>query len=598
MSMDDDEITAVVPKIFREERVLKGLGVAPGIAIGEAHVRDCGSVNIPEYRIAANRVKAERQRFATAVKKSRNQLGTLRSKTRGLPEAAAEELGYLLDAYQHMLTGSRLIRGVEKRITEQRINAEAALQTEIQEISTSFLSVNDSYLAKRADDICAIGTRVLQNLIGEPQKGFTRVPRGSIIISDEITPADTAQMDPRRVMGLCAALGGAEGHTAIMARALGLPAVLGVSGLMAGVENGAPVIIDGTQGRVIVHPEESTLRYYERRMEDLVREARALARLRKRPAITSDGVSVLLRGNLELPVELNQMIQMGAVGIGLLRSEFMFMNREDLPSEEEQYHLLKTMIMDLGGQPMTVRTLDVGGEKIATTLVDEVGTSAESVLGLRGIRLSLSQRSLLQDQARAILRAGAHGPVRILLPMVTTVSEVRRVREAVNECAKELISKGVPIADPLPPIGVMIEVPGAALAADALARVADFFSIGSNDLTMYALAIDRTDERVAYLHDPLHPAVLRLIQFSAQAALRAGIPVSLCGEMAGDPRYTALLLGLGIRELSMSAHNIPRVKRRIRELDMAAATRRASLILEQTDPGRIATLLDDFNGMA
>ncbi|WP_046022261.1 phosphoenolpyruvate--protein phosphotransferase [Magnetospira sp. QH-2] len=597
--MDDDVIkTASLGAIHREERVLKGLGVAPGVAIGEAHLRECGSVTIPEYRVAANRVRAECQRFSIAVEKSRQQLGVLRAKTRGLPEAAAEELGYLLDAYQHMLSGSRLVRGVEDRISAQRINAEAALQTEMQEITASFLAVDDAYLSQRADDICAIGTRVLQNLVGAPQQGFARVPKGSIIVADEISPADAAQMDPRRVKGVCAALGGAEGHTAIMARALGLPAVLGVSGLLAGVENGAQIIIDGNLGRVIVNPLEETLRYYERRMADIMREQRALVRLRKRPAVTTDNVPVLLRGNIELPVELHQLLQMGAVGIGLLRSEFMFMNREDLPTEEEQYQLLKSMVDDLGGQPITVRTLDVGGEKIAASLVDQVGTSAESVLGLRGIRLSLSQIDLLKAQSRAILRAGAHGPVRILLPMVTTVSEVRRARETIEEEARSLIAEGIAIADPLPPVGVMIEVPGAALAADALARDADFFAIGSNDLTMYALAIDRTDERVAYLHDPLHPAVLRLIQFSTQAALRAGIPVSLCGEMAGDPRYTALLLGLGIRELSMSAHNIPRVKRRIRELDMAAASLRAKLILEQTDAGRITTLLDDFNGMA
>ncbi len=582
----------------RPETVFDGLAVAPGIAIGEAHLRDCRTLPIPEYRLATNRIPAEQQRFAAAVAKTRRQIGALRTKARGLPDAAAEEVGYILDAYHHMLSGSRLIRGVESRIETMRINAEAALEAEIQEISAGFMAMKDSYLAQRADDICSVGNRVLQNLIGEPTRGFTPVPKGSVIVSDQITPADAAQMDPRRVEGMAAALGGAEGHTAIMARALGLPTVLGASNLLSGVRNGTMLIVDGGSGRVIADPTPETLALYRRRIEDLQRKQRALARLRKRPATTTDGTDILLQANMELPVELTQVLQAGAMGIGLLRTEFMFMNREDLPDEEEQYDLLTSLIGGMGGQPVTVRTLDIGGEKIAVSLVDEVGSSAASVLGLRGIRLSLKLRGLFETQIRAILRAGAHGPVRILLPMVSSVSEVRRARESIKSVAGRLRRRGVPIADPLPPVGVMIEVPGAALAADAMALAADFFSIGSNDLTMYTLAIDRADERVAYLYDPLHPAVLRLIQFATQAALRARIPVSMCGEVAGDPRFTALLLGLGIRDLSMSAHSIPRVKQRIRELDLAAATQRANQILEQTDLGRIATLLDDFNGLA
>jgi len=283
----------------------------------------------------------------------------------------------------------------------------------------------------------------------------------------------------------------------------------------------------------------------------------------------------------------------GAEGIGLLRSEFLFMNREDIPSEDEQFGILRDLVGRMDGRPVTVRTLDVGGDKLARSLGLHGGPNPS--LGLRAVRLCLSRPELFEAQLAAILRASAFGPIKILIPMIATLEEMRAVREVVARVVKRLRRKGVAMAEPLPPLGVMIEVPGAALAADALAWHADFFAIGTNDLTQYTLAIDRADEAVAHLYNPLHPAVLRLIQFSAEAALRARIPVSVCGEVAGDPRFTALLLGLGIRELSMSSTNIPVVKQRIRSLDLVAATRRARVIMDQSDSARIAQLLDSFN---
>jgi phosphoenolpyruvate-protein phosphotransferase (PTS system enzyme I) len=288
----------------------------------------------------------------------------------------------------------------------------------------------------------------------------------------------------------------------------------------------------------------------------------------------------------------------GAEGVGLLRTEFMFMNREDLPDEDEQYQALREIVETMAGQPVTIRTLDVGGEKLAASLRDHLGDSANPALGLRAIRLSLKRRELLDDQLAAILRAGVHGPVRILLPMISSVSEVKQVREALVQVARRLKRRGQKLPDPLPPLGVMIEVPGAALAADALTQVADFFAIGSNDLTMYTLAIDRGEEQVAHLYNPLHPAVLRLVQFATEAALRARIPVSVCGEIAGDPKFAPLLLGLGIQDLSMAANSLPRVKQRIRNLDYLAAARFARQVMDQWDSGRIAMLLDDFNALA
>jgi phosphotransferase system enzyme I (PtsI) len=299
-----------------------------------------------------------------------------------------------------------------------------------------------------------------------------------------------------------------------------------------------------------------------------------------------------------MPREVEMALNAGAEGVGLLRTEFLFMNREDLPDEDEQYKALREIVEGMDGRPVTIRTLDVGGDKLAASLSQHMGESANPALGLRAIRLSLKFRDLLDAQLGAILRASAYGNVRILLPMISTVNEVRQVREALRQTVRRLRRRNVKIADTMPPVGVMIEIPGAALAADALAQVSEFFAIGSNDLTMYTLAIDRGEEQVAHLYNPLHPAVLRLIQFATEAALRARIPISVCGEIAGDPRYAPLLLGLGIQDLSMAAINLPRVKQRIRSLDFLAATRCARVIMDQSDSGRIAMLLDDFNALA
>jgi phosphotransferase system enzyme I (PtsI) len=406
-------------------------------------------------------------------------------------------------------------------------------------------------------------------------------------------------MDPQRVAGFAAVLGGAESHTAIMARALGLPAVLGVAGLLGHIDPGDTVVVDGTGGTVVINPRRETVVHYESEQELIERERRQLARLKRLPAVTRDEVEITLQANLELARELDQALAAGAQGLGLVRTEFLYMNREDLPDEDEQYEAYRGLVRGMDGRPVTIRTLDIGGDKLAAPLAEAFESEGGNpALGLRAVRLSLKERRLLDTQLSAILRAGVDGPVRILLPMICSVTEIRKVREALNQVARRIRRRGVKIADPLPPLGAMIEIPGAALAADALAAEADFFAIGTNDLIQYTLAIDRGDEQVAYLYNPLHPAVLRLIQFAVEAALRARIPVSLCGEMAGDPRFTALLLGLGIRDLSMAPSKIGRVKQRVRSLDMMAATRRARAIMDQLDDARIASLLDDFNALA
>jgi len=580
------------------EQRLPGLGVSPGIAIGPAYIAEGGELPVRESHLPESEIEQERNRFAEAVTVSLRQLRKLKTKASGLPESAAEEVGYLLDAHLAMLSNSRLVRGVDHRIAKARINAERAVQLEIDEIAESFSTMRDAYLAARIEDIRVVGARLIRNLIKKPYVTYSAMTEGAIILADELTPADTALMDPQRVAGFATVFGGAESHTAIVARALGLPAVLAVPGLIKHARADNTVVVDGTEGTVIVDPCAATIAEYQARRDAFERERRYLARLRRLPAVTRDGVEITLEANLELPVELPHALANGAMGLGLVRSEFLYMNRDDLPDEDEQYAVFSALVRGMEGRPVTVRTFDLGGEKIARSLSERIEESANPALGLRAIRLSLQHRRLLDPQLAAMLRAASDGPLRILLPMISAADEIRQVREALEQVARRLRRRGARLPKALPPLGAMIEVPGAALAADALAAEADFFAIGTNDLVQYTLAIDRSDEQVAHLYNPLHPAVLRLIQFAVEAAMRRGMPISVCGEMAGEPRFAALLLGLGLRNLSMAPRNIPRVKQRIRNLDMVAATRRARAIMDQSDTGRIAALLDDFNALA
>ena len=570
-----------------DELVLKGLAVSAGFAIGPAFILDSARLQVPEYTIKADGVADETARFQDAASKSVRQIKRIKSKAESLPADAAEEMNILLDAHMAMLSGSRLIRGVEKRIAADKINADAALQREIDHLAESFASMDDGYLASRMKDIREVGQRLLRNLQTEHADISLNIPEGSVIVAEDITPADTAQIDPEYVQGFVAELGGVDGHTAIMARALDLPSVLGAAGLKHHCKNGTMIAVDGIEGEIVINPSAATLARYRRLQLKFKKEREQLKSLKRLPAITSDGAEVMLMANLELPRELSKALDAGAQGVGLFRTEFMFMNRKTLPDEEEQYQVLRGMVDGLNGKVITIRTLDLGGEKLSSALGDAIGESTNPALGLRAIRLCLKQPKLFETQLAAILRAAVHGPVRILLPMISSVNQVRQVREKVQVVAKRLQRRGEILPDPLPPIGVMIEIPGAALAADALAQVSDFFSIGSNDLTQYTLAIDRSDEQVADLYNPHHPAVLRLIQFSTEAALRARIPISLCGEMAGNPHLSSFLIGIGIRELSMSPPRLPEVKRTIRSLSLLESTRLAAKIMGTSDEALI-----------
>ncbi len=573
------------------ERIFNGQPVGAGVAIGSVYRYDSRAVvQVHETRIAAGKIKSEQTRFEQAAEKAADRVGVLQAKAQRMKTAAGEELGYILDAYQQMLSGSRLIRGVQKRIADEQINAEAAVVKEIGLMTEAFAAMEDQYLSARVADIREIGRRLVESLGQNTPVGIGNVPRNAIVVADELSPADTALLDPEQVGGLATTLGGAESHMAIVARSLGIPAVIAVPDLIDNVETGETIVVDGSDGTVIVSPSAATLKTYRQKRASFLRSLRGLQKLKSVPAITKDGFRVSLMANIELPSELEAVIETGAEGIGLFRSEFMFMNRPDLPSEDDQTKELSNVVQKLDGRPVTVRILDIGADKLGEAVGLKPGPNP--ALGLRAIRFALARRKILMTQLAAILRAGALGPVRILLPMVCTVDEVREVRDVLARVARKLKRRGTKIADPLPPVGVMIEIPGAALAADALAAESDFFAIGTNDLTQYTLAIDRADEQVAYLYNPLHPAVLRLIQFSAEAASAAGIPVSICGEMAGDERMTPILLGFGITELSMAPASLPHVKKAVLDLNLSAITGRVRRLTSESDPGRLKVLLD------
>lgn len=575
--------------------MFEGVAVGPGVALGVVHRHDSHAVvQVRERRIPAARVRAEQHRVLEAAAEAASRIEALQARAKRMAGAAGEEVGYLLEAYQQMLSGSRLVRGVQKRIATDRINAEAAVMKEIGLMAEAFAAMDDQYLSARIADIREVGRRLVESLGGKDvETGLDDLPANAVIVADELSPADTALLDPKRVAGLATILGGVESHTAIVARSLGLPAVVAPPELLEGAENGDEIIIDGTAGRVIINPGAATLSKYRKRRAAFLRSQHSLKKLKTVAAVTRDGFRVHLHANIELPNEIPGVLAAGAEGIGLFRSEFMFMNREALPSEEEQFEELSQVVKKMGGRPVTVRTLDVGADKLGEAVGLEPGPNP--ALGLRAIRFSLKRRKLLMTQLSAILRASALGPVRILLPMVCTVDEIKQVRGILVRVAGALKRKGVRIADPLPPLGIMIEIPGAALAADALAQEADFFALGTNDLTQYTLAIDRTDEQVAYLYNPLHPAVLRLIQFTAEAASAARIPVSVCGEMAGDARMTPILLGFGITELSMNPASLPRVKKRILELNLASISGQVRRMTAESDTTRLKELVDTLS---
>jgi phosphoenolpyruvate-protein phosphotransferase len=590
----------------RPERGFTGIPISPGVAIGAVFRASEPDVQVTRHKIQAADTAAEGARLDAAITQSRNQLGKLRARLAILPEESQQEIAPLIDAYIRMIGPSRLVRGIRRRIEETLLSAESAVVEEAEAIADAIqsqaepgISAEDrAGLVRRADEVREIGRRLVRNLTRAPFRSFAGMPPGAVLVSEALRPADAALLDPSRLAGVAAEEGGADGHTGVMLRALGVPAVLGAAGLAHAIRPGDLVVVDGAAGKVVLNPTSATLAAARRAVTAFARERQRYARLRRLPAETQDGADIELTANLELPIELPQIAQSGAHGIGLLRSEFLFMNRETVPDEDTQAETYRTIVEAMEGDPVTIRALDWGGEKeiealSAAGIVPDVA-DANPALGLRGIRLLLRRPELFETQLAAILRAAVAGPVRVLLPMVTTVAEVRAARETYDRVARRLRRRGERLPDKLPPLGIMIETPGAALSADALALEADFFAIGTNDLTAYTLAVDRGDSDLATLYDPLHPAVLRLVQFATEAALRLRMPVSVCGEMAGNPRLTPLLLGLGLRSFSMNATAVPRVKQVVRAVDIDACTRLARRVMEQADAVVIAEMVDGF----
>ena len=605
-------------RIKAEERVLTGIPVSPGIAIGPVFAATEPALTVKRGKIRPDAVEAELARLEDAVQKSRKQLGKLQARLTVLPEDSQHEIAPLIDAYMQMLGPSRLLREAKRRITSAYATAETAVMEEVEALAAAMMGAPDSEAhpsrrredmearlrdeadarQRRADEIRETGRRLLRNLTASPFRSFSNVPQGAILIAETLRPADAALIDPAKIAGLATEEGGADGHTAIMLRALGVPAVLGAQGLLAAAKSGGLAVLDGAAGRIILNPRPPALADAKRNLAAYAKDRQRLARLRRLPAITTDFEPVELQGNLELLVELPLVAQSGATGIGLFRTEFLFMNRETLPDEAAQAETYRTVIEAMDGDCVTIRVLDWGGEKdidalVARGLVPDT-LDHNPALGVRGLRLLLRQPDLFETQLAAILRASKAGPVRVLLPMVTNVGEVRQAREIYDRVARRLRRRGEKLPEHLPELGIMIETPGAALAADALALEADFFAIGTNDLAMYALAVDRAATDVADLYDPLHPAVLRLIQFATEAALRLRMPVSVCGEMAANPKLTPLLLGLGIRSFSMNASAGPRVKQAVRAVSIDDCARFARRVMEQSDPERIQELVARF----
>jgi phosphotransferase system enzyme I (PtsI) len=562
---------------------LHGTGVSDGVAIGKAFVLQRELPEIPEYVIPREYIEEEVARFQRAVEASRRQLITIREH---IPANAPPEATSFLDAHLLMLDDKMISQAPVEAIRNQQYNAEWALKTQSEILSAIFEQMDDHYLRNKKTDVNQVVNRIQRNLLQQNYDEHEKMSEGEIVVADDLTPADTVMLKHNRVRAFVTSLGGPISHTAILARSLGIPAIVAAHSASRYVSSGEELIVDGKRGMLIIAPDRSIVDEYRRRQKDIARKRRELNRLRTSRAITRDRHRVALLANIELPADVRAAAQAGADGIGLYRTEFLFMNRPEPPNEEEQFRAYTKVIKSLPGKPVTIRTLDLGADKQVDGGRAGTAITVNPALGLRAVRLCLHDTSLFRPQLRAILRASAFGKVRMMIPMLSGQEELFQVLDLIEETKSDLKRERIKF-NPKIPLGGMIEVPAAAVSADLFARHLDFFSIGTNDLIQYTLAIDRVDDAVNYLYDPLHPSVLRLISITIQAGKQARIPVAMCGEMAGDPRYTRLLLGLGLTEFSMHPATMLEVKKIVRESHLGQLTRFAKDIMKLRDTREI-----------
>lgn len=566
-------------------RTLAAVGASRGLALGRARVREPQGLQVEARSIADSEIASEIARLHAAFAATHAELEATRTR---LPLEVVEELGELLDVHALILGDPELVQGLDDMIRIGRYEAAYALRLQRDRLAAVFNQIDDPYLRSRREDFDHVIGRIHAHL--RRDTATVDGVAGEVLVCESVSPQEIAQLADRGVVAVVTVAGSALSHSAILARSMHLPMLVGATQALRAINDGDMLMVNGATGELVVDPAPQDLRRFQSLRTADARERRALSRLRGAATRTLDGVDIGLSANAESPADVAEAHALGAGGIGLYRTEFLFLQRPALPTEDEQFIAYRDLVLAMGGRPVTIRTLDLGADKAhdsALPLPDE----ANPALGLRGLRLSLARGELFRTQLRAILRASAYGPVRILLPMVGWIEEIRAARAVLDDCRRELQAQGHAPADDIR-LGGMIEVPSAALTVDLLARELDFFAIGTNDLLQYLLATDRDNDAVAELYSPLHPAVIRLLHQVLQACRAAGRPVSVCGELAGDPRYTRLLLALGLTEFSLHPSTLLEVRRAVRESDLKHLRRRTAALLRAGDRAALERLVE------